>query len=228
MSEELWTAVDHFIVETLHAPDPVLDQTLRQNATANLPSIDVAPNQGKLLSLLARAAGARRILEIGTLGGYSTTWLARALPIDGKLITLEFEPLHAKVATANIARAGFASLVEVRIGPATDSLAQLHREGAQPFDFIFIDADKDRYATYLEWSLRLSHPGTVILADNVIREGAVIDPNDPDPRVQGVRRFFELLGGGLTVNGLTIDATGLQTVGGKGHDGFILGIVKLA
>jgi predicted O-methyltransferase YrrM len=221
MSQELWTAVDRYIVETLIPRDPLLDQALQANAAAGLPTIDVAPNQGKLLHLLARIQGAKRILEIGTLGGYSTIWLARALPSGGKLITLEAEAKHAEVARANIERAGLSSIVELRLGPALESLPQLHKEGAPPFDLIFIDADKQNIPRYLEWSLRLSRPGTIIVTDNVIRDGAVIDPDDPDPRVQGVRRFFEMIAADPR-----IDATTLQTVGSKGYDGFTLAVVS--
>lgn len=221
MDNEHWTAVDQYLIENLIPPDPILEAALKANAAAELPSIDVAPNQGKFLHLLARMQGAKRILELGTLGGYSTIWLARALPADGKLITLEFEPRHAAVARANIERAGLSHLVELRLGPAIDSLAQLHREAAPPFDFIFIDADKPNIPAYLEGALRLSRPGTVILVDNVIREGAVIDPGSTDPSVQGVRRFFEILS-----TDLRLEATTLQTVGSKGYDGFTLALVK--
>jgi predicted O-methyltransferase YrrM len=222
-SQALWTAVDHYIVESLIPPDPILEDSLRANAEAHLPSIDVTPNQGKLLHLLARIQGSRRILEIGTLGGYSTIWLARALPPDGKLVTLEVDPHHASVATANIHRAGLSSKVELRLGPALEALSQLHAEAAPPFDFIFIDADKPNNPAYLEWSLRLSRPGTIIVCDNVVREGGVIDPDSTDPSIRGTRHLFEL----LTANP-RIDATGLQTVGSKGHDGFVLGVVKSA
>jgi predicted O-methyltransferase YrrM len=221
MTQELWTSVDRYIVDSLIPHDPVFDSVLHANTAAGLPSIDVAPNQGKLLHLLAQIMGARRILEIGTLGGYSTIWLARALPPDGKLITLEVEAKHAEVATANIARAGLSSLVELRLAPALESLSQLHKEGALPFDLIFIDADKQTIPQYLEWSLRLSRIGTVIITDNVIRDGAVIDPLDPDPRVQGVRRFFQMISADPR-----IDATAIQTVGSKGYDGFTLAVVK--
>ncbi len=221
MTQELWTAVDRYIVESLIPRDPVLDETLQANAAGGLPTIDVAPNQGKLLHLLARIQGAKRILEIGTLGGYSTIWLARALPPNGKLVTLEAEAKHAKVARTNIEHAGLSSIVELRLGPALESLAQLHAEGAPPFDFIFIDADKQNIPGYLEWSLRFSRPGTVIITDNVVREGAVIDSQDPDPRVQGVRRFFEMIAADSR-----IEATTLQTVGSKGYDGFTLAVVK--
>ncbi len=221
MSKELWSAVDDYIVSNLLPPDPALEQALQSNAAAGLPSIDVAPNQGKLLHLLARIQRAERFLEIGTLGGYSTIWLARALPASGRLITLEVEPRHAKVAAANVARAGLSSLVDIRVGPALDSLAQLHQEGAAPFDFIFIDADKPNNAAYLDWSVQLSRPGTVIVVDNVIREGAVIQADDSDSRVQGSRRLFESL-----VADTRLDATSLQTVGSKGYDGFVLALVK--
>jgi predicted O-methyltransferase YrrM len=221
MTQELWTAVDRYIVESLIPRDPVLDEALQANAAGGLPTIDVAPNQGKLLHLLARIQGAKRILEIGTLGGYSTIWLARALPPDGKLLTLEAEAKHAQVARANIEHAGLSSVVELRLGPALESLSQLHAEGAPPFDFIFIDADKQNIPGYLEWSLRFSRPGTVIITDNVVRDGAVIDSQDPDPRVQGVRRFFEMIAADSR-----IEATTLQTVGSKGYDGFTLAVVK--
>jgi predicted O-methyltransferase YrrM len=221
VSKELWTAVDRYLVENLIPSDPVLEEALQANIAAGLPTIDVAPNQGKLLHFLARIQGARRILEIGTLGGYSTIWLARALPSDGKLITLEVEAKHAEVAKANIERAGLSALVELRLGPALDSLVQLCAEGVRPFDFIFIDADKQNIPGYLEWSLRLSHPGTIIVIDNVIRDGAVIDPEDPDPRIQGVRRFFA-----MSAADPRLDATALQTVGSKGYDGFTLAIVR--
>jgi predicted O-methyltransferase YrrM len=221
MSKELWTAVDRYLVENLIPGDPALDEALKANTAAGLPTIDVSPNQGKLLQLLARIQGARRILEIGTLGGYSTIWLARALPSDGKLMTLEAEAKHAEVAKANIERAGLSSIVELRLGPALDSLAQLHKEDTPPFDLIFIDADKPNNPGYLEWSMRLSRPGTIIVLDNVVRDGAVIDAQSSDPMVQGVRRFFEMVAANSR-----LDATALQTVGSKGYDGFVLAIVK--
>jgi predicted O-methyltransferase YrrM len=221
MSQELWTAVDQYVTEGLVPRDPVLDEALKSNVAAGLPSIDVSPNQGKLLHLLARMQGAKSILEIGTLGGYSTIWLARALPSNGRLVTLEVEPKHAEIANANVKRAGLSSIVELRLGPALESLSQLQSEGTPPFDFIFIDADKQNIPAYLEWSLRLSRPGTVIITDNVIRDGAVINPEDPDPRVQGVRRFFKMI-----ATDPRLDATALQTVGSKGHDGFALAIVN--
>ena len=204
----------------LVAPGQDLEAALQTSAQAGLPPINVAPNQGKLLQLLATMQGARKILEIGTLGGYSTIWLARALPADGRLITLEAESLHAKIARQNIARAGLEKIVEVRLGPALDSLKELVLERSGPFDFIFIDADKENYPDYLAWSLKLSRRGTCIIADNVIRNGAVIDPANEDPRVQGVRRFNELLAAEPRVS-----ATTVQTVGSKGYDGFTLAIV---
>jgi predicted O-methyltransferase YrrM len=216
-SEALWASVDHYLNDTLIPPDPALDAALRANTAANLPAIDVSPSQGKLLQLLAETQRAHRILEIGTLGGYSTIHLARALPPGGKLITLELDPHHAKVALANIAHAGLAHAVELRLGPALDSLTQLHAAQVQPFDLIFLDADKVNYPPYLTEALKLSRPGTLILADNVIRNGAVIDPNSTDPNVQGVRRFFQML-----ATDPRISSTAVQTVGGKGYDGFAL------
>jgi predicted O-methyltransferase YrrM len=221
MSQELWASVDRYLVEKLIPADPVLDQVLKANAEAGLPTIDVAPNQGKLLHLLARIQGAKRVLEIGTLGGYSTIWLARALPADGSIVTLEFEAKHAEVALANIQRAGVSCSVELRQGRALDSLAKLYEEKTPPFDFIFIDADKQTIPAYLEWSLRLSRPGSILVVDNVIRDGAVIDPQDTDARVQGVRRFFEML-----AEDPRLSATTIQTVGSKGYDGFTLAMVN--
>src|SRR5882757_1854624 len=209
--QDLWTAVDSYVTESLIPPDAILNAVVQANASAELPSIDVAPNQGKLLHLLARIHGAKKILEIGTLGGYSTIWLARALPLDGKLVTLEVDPKHAKVASANIANAGLSSRVDLRLGPALESLAQLQAEGAALFDLIFIDADKENNPSYLQWALRLSRVGTVIIVDNVVREGAIIEPDNPDPRVQGTRTFFEILS-----SEPRLDATAIQTVGSKG------------
>jgi predicted O-methyltransferase YrrM len=220
MNLEHWTAVDRYITDLLVAPDQALEAALQTSAEAGLPPINVAPNQGKLLQLLATLRGARNILEIGTLGGYSTIWLAHALPADGRLVTLEAEPLHAKIARINIARAGLEKIVEVRLGPALDSLKQLVAEESGSFDFIFIDADKENYPDYLVWSLKLSRRGTCIIADNVVRNGAVIDPVNEDPRVQGVRRFNELLAAEPRVS-----ATTVQTVGSKGYDGFAIAIV---
>jgi predicted O-methyltransferase YrrM len=220
MSQEQWTAVDRYITDTLLSPDAALEAALKTSADAGLPSINVTPNQGKLLQLLAQAQGARNILEVGTLGGYSTIWLARALPAGGRLITLEFDPKHAEVARANLARAGLADVVELRVGPALETLPQLAVERRGPFDFIFIDADKTNYPGYFTWALKLSRRGTVIVADNVVRKGAVIDAASQDPNVQGVRRFHELVAAGPRVS-----ATAIQTVGSKGYDGFTLMIV---
>jgi predicted O-methyltransferase YrrM len=222
-SQPLWTAVDQYLTDTLIPPDDALTSALAANAAANLPAIDVAPNQGKLLQLLAQLRGARRILEVGTLGGYSTLWLAKALPAndpEAKLITLEFDPHHAAVATSNIANAGLAHLVELRVGPALDSLTQLVAEGVQPFDLIFIDADKPNNPNYLNFALQLSRPGTLILGDNVIRDGEVINADSTDDRVQGTRRFLERLAGNPRLS-----ATALQTVGSKGYDGFAMALV---
>lgn len=220
MDEERWAAVDRYLTELLVPSDPSLESTLRTSSEEGLPPIQVSPPQGKLLQLLARIQGTRRILEIGTLGGYSTIWLARALPPDGRLITLEANPDHAEVARANVARAGLEGVVEVREGPALTSLPQLAKENGGPFDLIFIDADKPAYPEYLEWALKLSRRGSVIVADNVIRGGAVADPNSVDPNVQGIRRFHELLAGERRVS-----ATAIQTVGSKGYDGFALAFV---
>jgi predicted O-methyltransferase YrrM len=220
MTHKLWTAVDRYITQKLVPSDPVLDEALRANAAAGFPSLDVSPNEGKLLYLLARIRGAKRILEIGTLGGYSTIWLARALPPDGKLFTLEANPKHADVALSNIARAGLSSVVEVRKGAALDSLARLERGGVAPFDFIFIDADKRNNPTYLQWALRFSRLGTVIVTDNVVRDGAVVDAHNSDPDIRGTRALFDMI-----ASEPRLDATALQTVGGKGYDGFCLAVV---
>jgi predicted O-methyltransferase YrrM len=220
MNQEKWTEVDQYINHLFVPADPVLDAALAASRAAGLPEINVAPNQGKLLQLLAQSHGARSILEIGTLGGYSTIWLARALPADGKLVTLEFEPKHAEVARANFARAGLGGKIELRLGKASDHLAQLVAEGRGPFDFIFIDADKESYPDYLAWALKLSRRGTLIIADNVVRKGEVADASSEDPRVQGAQRFNELLAAEPRVS-----ATILQTVGSKGYDGFALALV---
>jgi predicted O-methyltransferase YrrM len=215
MDNELWNDVDSYLVTRLSPTDSALEAALADSTAADLPQINVAPNQGKLLELLARSHGARRILEIGTLGGYSTIWLARALPSDGVLITLELEPRHAEVARVNLERAGVASLVEVLTGPAADSLRALISDGVEPFDFVFIDANKEGYSEYFALTLELSKPGTVIVADNVVRAGEILDPNSSDERVQGIRAFLDLVAGESRV-----DATAIQTVGSKGYDGF--------
>jgi predicted O-methyltransferase YrrM len=220
MSQEQWTAVDRYITDLLVPPDAALEAALAASTAAGLPPINVAPNQGKLLHLLARSHGARRILEIGTLGGYSTIWLARALPPGGRLLTLESDPKHAEVARANLARAGLAGTVEVRLGRAIDALPRIAAEPGGPFDLIFIDADKPSTADYFAWALKLSRPGTVIIVDNVVRKGAVADPASTDETVQGIRRFNTALAAEKRVS-----ATELQTVGSKGHDGFALALV---
>ena len=220
MSQDRWTAVDSYISDLLVRPDEALETALEGSEAAGLPAIQVAANQGKLLHLLARLQGARSILEVGTLGGYSTIWLARALPPGGRLITLELEPRHAEVARANIARAGLAERVEVRVGPASESLPRLTQEGVEPFDLVFIDADKEGYPDYLGWALRLTRPGSLIVADNVVRGGALIDPDSSDPRVQAVRRFIELVAAEPC-----LDATVIQTVGSKGYDGLAFALV---
>lgn len=221
MNQELFASVDHYLADKLIPTDQRLDDVLKANKDAGLPSIDVSPTQGKLLNLLARMHSAKRILEVGTLGGYSTIWLARALPTDGKLITLELNPKHADVAAANIQRAGLRHLVEQRVGSALESLANLHAEKVAPFDFIFLDADKPNNPNYLDWAIRLSRPGTVIICDNVIRDGAIIDANDTDPSIKGTRLLFEKLSAHPQ-----LDATAIQTVGSKGYDGFAIAIVK--
>jgi predicted O-methyltransferase YrrM len=221
MSEETWTAVDDYITALFGASDPVLEAALRDSAAAGLPEIAVSPAQGQLLHVLARAHGARRILEIGTLGGYSTIWLGRALPPDGRLLTLEADPRHAAVAQVNIDRAGLGDVVTVRVARAQDTLPQLVAEGTVPFDLIFLDADKESYPFYLEWALKLSRPGTLIIADNVVRGGRIVDADSEDSNVQGARRFNELLAANP---GLT--ATVVQTVGSKGYDGLAIAVVN--
>lgn len=223
MCPELWRSVDRYLTENLVGADPALDRALQANAMAGLPPVDVTPTLGKLLHLLARIQGAKRILEIGTLGGYSTIWLARALPPDGTLVTLEVDAQHAEVASANLTRAGLRSLIDLRVGPALDSLSQLHREGAEPFDLVFIDADKPNNPAYFEWALRFSRLGTIIITDNVVREGSVIDAANADPRVQGARSFMQRLSAEPRV-----EATAIQTVGDKGYDGFALALVTSA
>jgi predicted O-methyltransferase YrrM len=220
MSQTQWTAVDRYFTETLVPSDAVLDAALQANAEAGLPTIDVAPNQGKFLQLLVQLRGARRILEIGTLGGYSSIWMARALPADGRLTTLEFSPKHAEVARANIARAGLGKKVEIRVGPALETLAKMKTEGTEPFDLIFIDADKPNTPNYLTWALKFSRPGTLLIGDNVVREGEIADASSTDENVQGQRRFLEMMAAEPRLS-----ATALQTVGSKGYDGFAMALV---
>jgi len=221
MSKKTWTAVDDYIVSSLFSDDPTLDAVLAANRDQGLPAIDVSAAQGKLLSLLVRIRGARRVLEIGTLGGYSTIWMARGLPTDGRIVTLELEPHHAKVARSNFERAGVSDKIDVRVGPALHSLAALADENAGPFDLIFIDADKPNNPNYLSWAMRLSRAGTVIVCDNVIRDGAVLDEHGRDANVEGARAAFSFIGGDKR-----LDGTAIQTVGAKGYDGFAIAIVE--
>ena len=220
MDREQWTAVDRYFTELLVPPDPALEAALVASAEAGLPGINVAPNQGKLLQLLARLQGATCILEVGTLGGYSTIWLARALPAGGRLVTLEAVPQHAEVARANIDHAGLGDVVDVRLGPALESLPKLAAEGFGPVDLTFVDADKQHNPDYFQWALRLSRPGSLIIVDNVVRGGNVIDETSDDPDIQGVRRFNDLLAAEPRV-----DATAIQTVGTKGYDGLAIALV---
>ncbi|MFI0501880.1 O-methyltransferase [Streptomyces albogriseolus] len=220
MSEaRTWNAVDDWLTGRLLGDDPdeALAAALRDSDAAGLPPIAVSPLQGKLLQLLARLTGARRVLEIGTLGGYSTIWLGRALPADGRLVTLEYDPRHAEVAVRNIARAGLAERVEVRVGPALESLPKLADEQPPPFDLVFIDADKANNPHYVEWALRLTAAGSLIVLDNVVRGGRVADPENTDPDVVGTRAALDLFG-----SHPRLDATAVQTVGAKGYDGFAL------
>ncbi|GGW30382.1 O-methyltransferase [Streptomyces xantholiticus] len=218
MTQDQWQAVDGYIGDLLVPEDDALAEALAASDAAGLPRINVAPNQGKLLHLLARVQGARTALEIGTLGGYSTIWLARALPADGRLISLEYDPAHAEVARANIARAGLDKVVEVRTGAALDTLPRIAAEpGAGPFDLVFIDADKRNNARYVEWALRLTRPGSVIIVDNVVRGGAVVDGSSEDPSIVGTREMFELVAGEAR-----LEATAVQTVGVKGYDGMLV------
>jgi predicted O-methyltransferase YrrM len=219
-AQKIWIDVDQYFTEQLHLSDPVLEAAMQANAAAELPAIDVAPNQGKFLNILARLTHSKKILEVGTLGGYSTIWLARALPPDGRLISLEFNPKHAEVAKSNIRRAGLSGRVEIRVGAALDSLPQIEKEGIAPFDFIFIDADKPNNPGYLEWAVKLSRPGTFIVVDNVVRDGAVSDASSTDPTILGTRKMFDLMS-----RDARLSSTALQTVGSKGYDGFALAIV---
>jgi predicted O-methyltransferase YrrM len=220
MNDKQWSEVDNYLVSLLSPSDEALLSALADSEAAGLPPISVAPNQGKMLELLARMCGAQRILEIGTLGGYSTISLARALSPIGKLITLELEPAHARVARANLDRAGLEELVDIRVGPAAESLRSMVADEEEPFDFIFIDADKEGYPEYLELSLALTHLGTVIVADNIVRDGQVANLGSTDERVRGVRLFLELAAADPRVS-----ATAIQTVGSKGYDGFALLLV---
>jgi predicted O-methyltransferase YrrM len=221
MSQDTWNAVDNYLTDTLVKQDAALEAALQDSDAAGLPAINVSPPHGKLLNLLARIQGARNILEIGTLGGYSAIWLARGLPPGGgRLITLEVDPKHAEIARANLARAGFANIAQVRLGRAIDTLPELEREGAGPFDFIFIDADKPSNPEYFAWALKLSRRGTVIVVDNVVRKGAVADAASGDASVQGVRRLNAMM-----ATEPRVSTTAIQTVGVKGYDGFAIALV---
>jgi len=219
MSEAVWRDIDAVITQKLRLSDPALDAALAANAQAGLPGIDVSPPQGRLLELLVRMCGARRVLEVGTLGGYSTICLARGLQADGRLTTLEFAPRHAEVARANIARAGLSGRVDIRVGPALELLPALGRDGAGPFDFVFLDADKPNNPVYADWAIRLGSPGTVIVVDNVIYDG--LPAREAASASGGARTLFDGLGADARLT-----ATAIQTVGSKGHDGFVLAVVN--
>lgn len=214
-TDKNWIAVDEYLTAKLVEDDAALAAALEESAKAGLPPINVSPTQGKLLMLLAQMIGATRILEIGTLGGYSTIWLARALPDDGSLVTLELDPKVAEVARGNIARAGLADKVEIRVGRALDTLPGLTEDG--PYDLIFIDADKPATPDYFEWAVKLAKPGSLIVVDNVVREGRVIDADSDSPHIEGLRRFFDLAAAESHISG-----TAIQTVGAKGHDGLAI------
>ena len=220
-ADEQWVAVESHIVDALLGHDAALEHALQTSEAAELPPIAVSPNQGKLLHLLARLVGARAILELGTLGAYSTIWLARALPPEGRLITVEANPAYAEVAAANIAAASVGDVVELRVGDALEELADLQAQRAGPFDLLFIDADKQRIPEYFEAALALSHPGSLIVVDNVVRRAAIIDEDSEDPGVLGIRRFYELVAAEPRVS-----ATAIQTVGSKGYDGFAIALVE--
>lgn len=220
MSQEKWTAVDEYIGGLLAPHDEALDMALGDSAAAGLPAIQVSPPQGKLLHLLARMQGARTVLEVGTLGGYSTIWLGRALPADGRLITLEASPEYAEVARGSIERAGLGDVVELRVGAALDTLPLLEAEGAGPFDLTFIDADKVNTPSYFAWALEHSRPGALIVADNVVRGGTLVEADSDDPATHAQRRFHEMLAAESRVS-----ATTIQTVGVKGYDGFTIALV---
>ncbi|WP_336759766.1 O-methyltransferase [Paenibacillus sp. USHLN196] len=215
--QHTWSQVDDYMNDLLIPSDALLELTLQANADAGLPAHDVTPNQGKLLQLLLQIQGAARVLEIGTLGGYSTIWMARALPEQGHIVSLESEPRHADLARANLARAGLLHKVDLRVGPALTTLPDVQEEYREPFDMIFIDADKPSNPDYLRWALRLTRPGSLIIGDNIVRDGEVIRADSTDPRVQGVRSFLQLIG-----DHPRLEATALQTVGSKGYDGFVI------
>ena len=217
MSDARWKTVDHYLEHVLLRPDDGLDAALRESASAGLPTIQVSPLQGKLLQLLVASLGARRVLEIGTLGGYSGICMARALPADGRIVTLEADPRHAAIARANFERAKVSAKIDVRVGPALRTLPELAREGGKPFDLVFIDADKPNTAAYFDWAMRLARPSAVVVVDNVVRQGTVSDPSSTDPNVQGMRRFLERIAAEPGVEGTVV-----QTVGAKGYDGFAI------
>jgi predicted O-methyltransferase YrrM len=220
MTQDVWEAVENYFDKVLVAQDSALEDALATAAAEKLPAIQVSSVQGKLLHLLARVLGARKILEIGTLGGYSTIWMARALPEEGRLITLEADPKHADVARRNFARAGVDSKVELRLGKALDTLPKIEAEGLGPFDLFFIDANKSNMPEYFEWSLKLARKGSIIIADNVVRGGAVLEADSKDADIQGVRRFLEMVGKEKRVSG-----TAMQTVSTKNYDGFAMVLV---
>jgi predicted O-methyltransferase YrrM len=220
MTEALWSEVDAYIVSKLLPDDPLMAEVLAANRRGRLPAIDVSAAQGRFLELLVKLAGVRKILEIGTLGGYSTIWMARALPPEGRVVTLEYSKMHALVARGNFQRTGLAEKVELRIGAALETLPAVASDGLGPFDLVFIDADKPNNSNYLEWAVRLSHPGTVIVLDNVIRDGEVVDAESQDASIVGTRRAFDMLG-----SHPRLKATALQTVGAKGYDGFAIAVV---
>jgi predicted O-methyltransferase YrrM len=220
LPQDLWTAVDSYLSATLLPRDPILDAALNSSAEAGLPPIAVTPTLGKFLHLLARIINAKKILEVGTLGGYSTIWLARALPPTGRVITLEYDPKHAEIAQKNFRLAGLEKIIELRVGKALDTLPEIAAADPAPFDLIFIDADKQNNPAYFQWALKLSRPGTLILIDNVVRDGAILDAASADPAIQGTRQLLTLLG-----NEPRVSVTALQTVDAKGHDGFALALV---
>ena len=221
MSERLWGDVDAYLGATLIGDDPLMESVLAANAKAKLPAIDVSHAQGKFLELLVRITGARNILEIGTLGGYSTIWMARALPADGRIVTLEYVQFHAMVARGNFKEAGLTDRIDLRVGPALERLPGIEEDGLGPFDLVFIDADKSNNPGYLNWAVKLSRPGTVIVLDNVVRDGKVIDVSGSDASVEGARRGLEFMG-----SHPRLTSTALQTVGSKGYDGFAIAVVS--
>ena len=219
--DQVWADVDNYLGNLLAPHDAALTRALNANQQSGLPSIDVPPLLGKFLDIMIRIAGARRVLEIGTLGGYSTIWMARALPPDGQLITLELEQRHAEIARANLQAAGVLDRVEIQVGPALKSMQALHASGVEPFDLIFIDADKQSMPDYLEWSIKLGRPGTVIIGDNVVRDGKILDPDTDDPHVRGVQRFLE-----IAAKDSRLSMTAIPTVGARGYDGFSVAVVR--